>query len=283
MTTAEAETTYSLDREKAIVIYLYLEKKYKGNRSKIKFDKFVTAWNDMFAPNIKSYDQSKKKKLSNIQKSEFKFVKSKFALMTLDEVKEYRNKFKIYDGDSVPKELKQLAMKKDVFVDLTSTPEKHLSGFNIQVKDKRSNQINNLIKIPYILTEEDAKQKLESLPTKSELKAREKRLKDILLDDTVYEDRESRKTALAEKKKAVSRYKEPYATHEFKKFMNRYTLHQCKNQQLTLFCVELCRRVGIENLSNHKPIEYRFCEGSGKRKQTMHRIKGKKRHTNKKK
>lgn len=277
--TTEQGVTYSLDREKAIVIYLYLEKKYKGNRSKIKFDKFVTVWNDMFAPHIKSYDKSQKKKLNNIQKSEFKFVKSKFALMTLDEIMEYRNQFKIYNGTDVPKELKQLAMKKDVFVKLSSTPGKHLSGFDIQVKDKQANKIYSLMKTPYILTEEDAKQNLESLPTKSELKAKEKKLKDILLDDTVYEDKECRKTALANKKKAVNHYKEPYATHEFKKFMNRYTLHQCKNQQLTLFCVELCRRVGIENLSNNKPIEYRFCEGSGKRKQTMRRIK---KHTNKK-
>lgn len=260
------EITYSLDREKAIVVYLYLATKFKNCRKPVTFTKFETTGNEMFIPHIKGYGQPQKKKLNNVQKAEFRFVKSKFASMTLDEIMEYRNQFKIYDGTDVPKELKQLAIKKDVFIKLSSTPAKQLSGFDIQFKDNRSNQIYRLTKTPYILTEEDAKQKLESLPTKSELKAKEKLLRGILEGNDPVD----------KKKKAVSRYKEPYATHEFKKFMNKYTLHQCKNQQLTLFCVELCRRVGIENLSNNKSIEYKFCEGSGKRKQTMRRIKGNK-------
>ena len=79
-----------------------------------------------------------------------------------------------------------------------------------------------------------------------------------------------------QKKAAVNAYKAPYATHEFKKFMNRFTIYTCTDQQLTLFCVNLCKRVGINNLSNELPIEYKFCVGSGKRKQTMKRINNRK-------
>ena len=52
------EITYSLDREKAIVVYLYLATKFKNCRKPVTFTKF-------------------------------RFVKSKFASMTLDEIMEY--------------------------------------------------------------------------------------------------------------------------------------------------------------------------------------------------
>ena len=112
-----------------------------------------------------------------------------------------------------------------------------------------------------------SKKLLESLPTKSEIAKKEKALMDTLRSETL---------KVKQKKAAVNAYKAPYATHEFKKFMNRFTIYTCTNQQLTLFCVNLCKRVGINNLSNELPIEYKFCVGSGKRKQTMKRINNRK-------
>ena len=257
------ETTYSMDREKAIVVYLYLAQKYRGNTSRIQFRKFEKAWNDMFVPSLKRLGQEQQKKLLGKQKAEFRFVCDKFAEMPLDEVKEYRKQFQIYDGTTIPYELKQLAMAKGVFVALASDPDTHLSGFDIQVKDNRDKQIYSLSKTPYALNEREAKQKLESLPTKAELKAREQTLMNLLESDDPVEKKEE----------AVSRYKEPYATHNFKKFMNTYTMRQCKNKQLTLLCVQLCQRVGIKNLSNNKPIEYCYCAGSGKRNIAIERSK----------
>ncbi len=257
------ETTYSMDREKAIVVYLYLAQKYKGNTSKIQFSKFEQAWNDMFVPFLRRLGQEQQKKLLGKQKAEFRFVCDKFAEMPLDEVKEYRKQFQIYDGTTIPYELKQLAIAKGVFVALASDPDTHLSGFDITVKDNRTKQIYSLLQVPYTLTESEARQKLESLPTKAELKAREQTLMNLLESDEPVEKKE----------KAVSRYKEPYATHNFKKFMNTYTIHQCKNKQLTLLCVQLCQRVGIKNLSNNRTIEYCYCEGSGKREKTIRRSK----------
>ncbi len=55
--------------------------------------------------------------------------------------------------------------------------------------------------------------------------------------------------------------------------MNRFCLKQCKDKILLNDCVSLCKRTNILNLQNNKPIEYCFCEGSGKRKQTMNRVK----------
>ena len=135
------ETTYSMDREKAIVVYLYLAQKYKGDTSRIQFRKFEKAWNDMFVPFLRRLGQEQQKKLLGKQKAEFRFVCDKFAEMPLDDVKEYRKQFQIYDGTTIPYELKQLAMAKGVFVALASDPDTHLSGFDVQVKDNRDKQI----------------------------------------------------------------------------------------------------------------------------------------------
>lgn len=81
------------------------------------------------------------------------------------------------------------------------------------------------------------------------------------------------KVSMKNRKKAVCKYKAPYATQNFRVFMNRFTIHGCKDKQLTNDCVTLCNKVHIMNLSNMKPIKYEFCEGSGKREITMKKVK----------
>ena len=188
------------------------------------------------------------------------------SLPSYEEIKAIRDTFMIYPSREVPTEIKQLAQSKGVIVTLAENIDKHLSGFNVLVKESKymTYKIND---IPYGLSENATKKLLKSLPTKIEIAQKEKILMDTLRSETL---------KVKQKKSAVNSYKAPYATHEFKKFMNRFTIYNCTNQQLTLFCVNLCKRVGINNLSNELPIEYKFCVGSGKRKQTMKRINNRK-------
>lgn len=84
---------------------------------------------------------------------------------------------------------------------------------------------------------------------------------------------QDKNASVEEKIRAVQKYKAPFATQRFRVFMNKFTIYECKDKQLTNDCVALCNRCHIMNLSNMKPIEYKFCEGSGKRKATMKKVK----------
>lgn len=255
-----------MDKEKAVVIYLLLAKKYKEHREKINCSVFINTWNEMFECDKRNVSKDNKKKMHEKQIAAFAFVKGELDDKSIEEIKLYRDTFAIYSSREVPYELKKLAQSKKVIITLAENVYKHLSGFNILVKENRymTYKINN---IPYGLSESNVKSMLQSLPTVSELKSKEKILIETIKSDS---------TNIIEKIKAVDKYKAPYATHNFKVFMNRYTIRECKDKQLTNACVNLCNRVGINNLSNEKPIEYKFCAGSGQRKQSMKRAIGNK-------
>lgn len=250
-----------MDKEKAVVIYLMLVKRYKEHRENINCSVFINTWNELFEKNKYNASKEDKNKLHDKQVSAFSFVKAELDDKTIDEIRAYRDTFAIFPSREVPYELKQLAQSKGVIITLAENVYKHLSGFNILVQENRY-MTYKIHKIPYGLSESDARQILQSLPTVSELKDKEKTLIETLNKDSVN---------MVEKRKAVDKYKAPYATHDFKVFMNRYTLRECKDKQLTNACVNLCKRMGINNLSNEKPIEYKFCVGSGQRKKTMKR------------
>lgn len=208
--------TNPLNKEKAIIIYMALVKRYKEHLGNITCSVFLNAWKEIFECDKYNVSKESYKSLHDKQIAAFAYVKGEF-------------------DDVLVKESRYMTYK-----------------------------IND---IPYGLSENATKKLLESLPTKSEIVKKEKALMDTLRSETL---------KVKQKKAAVNSYKAPYATHEFKKFMNRFTIYNCTNQQLTLFCVNLCKRVGINNLSNELPIEYKFCVGSGKRKQTMKRINNRK-------
>ena len=250
----------SITEEKAVIVYMALVKRYKDNRDAIKFGIFSNQWDVLF-----SCDKCGKTRDMKI--NAFKYVKDTFDNESLEEIQKYRDTLSIYDGYDVPNEIKQLAHEKGVIIALAENRNKHLSGFDILIKQGKNQTFRFPNVIPFGLNENAVKNLLLGLPTKKELQEKEKALMDTLRSETL---------KVKQKKAAVNSYKAPYATHEFKKFMNRFTIYNCTNQQLTLFCVNLCKRVGINNLSNELPIEYKFCVGSGKRKQTMKRINNRK-------
>lgn len=258
--------TNPLNKEKAIIIYMALVKRCKEHLGNITCSVFLDAWKEIFECDKYNVSKESYKSLHDKQIAAFAYVKGEFDDKSYEEIKAIRDTFIIYPSREVPTEIKQLAQSKGVIVTLAENIDKHLSGFNVLVKESRymTYKIND---IPYGLSENATKKLLESLPTKSEIVKKEKALMDTLRSETL---------KVKQKKAAVNSYKAPYATHEFKKFMNRFTIYNCTNQQLTLFCVNLCKRVGINNLSNELPIEYKFCVGSGKRKQTMKRINNRK-------
>lgn len=258
--------TNPLNKEKAIIIYMALVKRYKEHRENITCGVFLNAWREMFDCDKYNVTKESYKSIHDKQIAAFAYVKGEFDDKSYEEIKAIRDTFMIYPSREVPTEIKQLAQSKGVIVALAENIDKHLSGFNVLVKESKymTYKIND---IPYGLSENATKKLLKSLPTKSEIAQKEKILMDTLRSETL---------KVKQKKSAVNSYKAPYATHEFKKFMNRFTIYNCTNQQLTLFCVNLCKRVGINNLSNELPIEYKFCVGSGKRKQTMKRINNRK-------
>lgn len=254
--------TTPLDKEKAILVYISLVRRYKEHREKIICSVFMKDWIDMFECDKYNRSKEDKQTIREKQIAAFAFVKDELDSKSYEEIIAFRDTFMICSNREVPVELKQLAQSKGVIVSLAENITKNLSGFDVLLKVNKcmTYRIND---VPFGLSEDEVKRFLESLPTSKELAKQEKELVRILSDDSI---------PVKDKKEAVNKYKAPYATHEFKKFMNRFTTYTCKNQQLTLFCVNLCKRVGINNLSNELPIEYKFCVGSGKRKQTMKRI-----------
>lgn len=258
--------TNPLNKEKAIIIYMALVKRYKEHRENIICGVFLNAWKEMFECDKYNISKESYKSLHDKQIAAFAYVKDEFDDKSYEEIKAIRDTFIIYQSREVPVELKQLAQSKGVIVTLAENIDKHLSGFNVLVRESKymTYKIND---VPYGLSENAVKKLLNSIPTKDEIVKKEKALMDTLRSESL---------KVKQKKATVNSYKAPYATHEFKKFMNRFTIYTCDNQQLTLFCVNLCKRVGINNLSNELPIEYKFCVGSGKRKQTMKRINNRK-------
>lgn len=256
--------TNTLNKEKAIIIYMALVKKYKKHRKKITCSVFLNAWKEMFECNKYNVSKESYRKIHDMQVAAFAYVKGEFDDKSYEEIKSVRDTFMIYPSREVPVELKQLAQSKRVVITLAENIDKHLSGFNVLVRENKymTYKIND---VPYGLSVSGAKKLLKSLPDASELKKKEKAIMDTIKSDSI---------KLTNKRKAVDKYNAPYATHDFKVFMNRYTIYDCKDKQLTNACVNLCRRVGINNLSNEKPIDYKFCVGSGKRKQSMKRAKG---------
>lgn len=256
--------TNPLNKEKAIIIYMALVKRYKEHRENITCGVFLNAWKEMFECDKYNVSKENYKKLHDMQISAFAYAKGEFDEKSYEEIKSVRDTFMIYPSREVPVELKQLAQSKGVIITLAENIDKHLSGFNVLVRENRymTYKIND---VPYGLSKSGAKKLLKSLPDISELKKKEKTMMDTIKSDSI---------KLVNKRKAVNKYNAPYATHDFKVFMNRYTIYDCKDKQLTNACVNLCRRVGINNLSNEKPIDYKFCAGSGKRKQSMKRAKG---------
>lgn len=248
----------ALNNEKAVLVYMALVRQYKDDRASIKYGVFSKKWDEMFESDANI--QGRDTKLSA-----FAIMKSDFDDKSYDEIKAYRDTLILYEGYEVPDKIKKLASEKDVIVSLSNNREEYLSGFDMMVKDGRTYRI---IDVPYGLSEEKVMSKLRKMPTREQLKEKEQHLKNMLLNKN--------SPSNAQKVTVVNRYKEPYATSEFRQFMIDFTIHECNSKQLTLACVNLCHRVGIKRDSdkaNGGYILYKYCEGSGKRKKNLKRIR----------
>lgn len=245
-------------KEKAVIVYMMLAKRHKENRDAITYGIFSNQWDDLFKED--RYREAKDMKIQA-----FKYARSNFDDKSLEDIQAYRDTMRIYVGREVPKEIKELAQEKKVIVSLAENLNKHLSGFDILIKQGKNQTFRLVNTIPFGLSEEGVKKVLTELPTKKEIQEKEQHLMNMLTT--------SGGCSNHQKAVVVGRYKAPYATHEFKVFMNKFTLHECKSKELTNACVLLCNRVGINNLSNEAPILYKFCEGSGQREKNLKRIR----------
>lgn len=247
-----------IDTEKAIILYLALIKKNVDlveDRSKIRYRKFSDEWDTMFG-------YIKEDGVKNMKIQAFKEAHNTLDKLTIEQICEYRNNYKIFKGTEVPKELRKLAMHKGVIVTLAENQYKHLSGFDI-MRIKGKNDTQRLTRVPFGLSEDEAIKFLNDIPSQKEIVEKENKVMKILEDTSLSEK---------EKIKYVCSHNTKIATHRFEVFMNRFCLKQCKQKQLLNECCLMCQRNGILNLSNKKTIEYTFCTGSGKRKQTIKRI-----------
>ena len=257
MTDTKKFTLSEIDAERAVVTYLNLVTQFE-NREEITLKKFSSYWNKLFSKGDCHFSDDTKSKAYNE-------ATNILGDMSVEEIQEYRNSVCIYEGTQVPKDLLELAKTrtKDLKVRLAQNRNKNLSGFDLLIfyNCRDTMRLNT---VPFGLSEKAARNFIESMPIKSVLVENEDKLIRTLQNQSV---------TMKTKKRVVQKYKAPFATQKFRVFMNRFTIHECKNKQLTNDCVALCNRCHIMNLSNMKPIEYKFCEGSGKRKATMNRVK----------
>ena len=257
MTDTKKFTLSEIDAERAVVTYLNLVTKVK-NREGISLKKFSSYWNKLFSKGNCSFSD-------DTILTAYKESKNILGDMSVEEIQEYRNSVCIYEGTQVPKDILELAKTrtKDLKVCLAQNRNKNLSGFDLLIfyNCRDTMRLNT---VPFGLSEKTVRNFIESIPIKSVLVENENKLIRTLQNQSV---------PIKTKRRVVQKYKAPFATHKFRVFMNRFTIHECKDKQLTNDCVALCNRCHIKNLSNMKPIEYKFCEGSGKRKATMNRVK----------
>ena len=238
----------SVTNEKAAVAYLNMVM-YSKSKEDRTYSKFAKYWDKLFwTPESKD--------TRGLRLKAFKKVDSLLADKSIKEVRKYRNTTFIYKGTTVPKDIQKMADAKGLKVCLAKNRDKSLSGFDVLVRYSKHDLVR-LNPIPYGFSEESTRNYVKSLSTPDELQAKEQNLKNMLLDDNV---------CILDKRKAVSTYYEYYATDEFRHFMNQYTMHECKDVNLTRDCVVLCKRAHIMNLKNKKPIQYEMCEGSGIKK-----------------
>lgn len=257
MTDTKKFTLSEIDAERAVVTYLNLVTKFE-DRNEIGFEKFSSYWNNLFS--IKGYKNSIK-----LKRKAFREVREILGNMSIEEIQEYRDSMYIFEGSQVPEDILELAKTrtKDLKVCLAPNRNKNLSGFDVLVRYNYRDTLR-LNHVPFGLSENAVRKLIGSMPIKSVLVTNEKELMKILQD---------KNASVEEKRRAVQKYKAPFATQRFRVFMNKFTIYECKDKQLTNDCVALCNKVHIMNLSNMKSIKYEFCEGSGKRKATMNRVK----------
>ena len=257
MTDTKKFTLSNIDAERAVVTYLNLVTCIE-NRDEIGFDKFSSNWNDLFL--IKGHKISTK-----LKRKAFREVRDILGNKSIEEIQAYRDDMYIFKGTKVPEDILELAKKKNANLNicLAANRDKNLSGFDVFIRYSYRDTLR-LNRIPFELNESSVKKLIKSIPIKSVLVANEKELMKLLQDNGA---------SIEEKRRAVQKYKAPFATQKFRVFMNRFTIYECKEKLLVNDCVVLCNRVHIMNLSNMKPIKYEFCEGSGKRKETMKKVK----------
>lgn len=161
-------TLNPLDKEKAIVIYISLVRRYKEHRENITCGVFLKDWIDMFECDKYNRSKEDKQTIREKQIAAFAFAKDELDSKSYEEIIAFRDTFMIYPSREVPVELKQLAQSKGVIVSLAENITKNLSGFDVLLKENKcmTYRIND---VPFGLSEDEVKRFLESLPTSKEL------------------------------------------------------------------------------------------------------------------
>ena len=217
MTDTKQFTLSKIDAERAVVTYLNLAAKFE-NREEITLKRFSSCWNKLFSKGDCRFSDDMKLKAYNE-------AKNILGELSIAEIQEYRNSVCIFEGTQVPKDILELAKTrtKDLKVRLAQNRDKNLSGFDVLIKYNYRDTLR-LNAVPFGLNENAVKKLIESIPIKSVLVANEKELMKLLQNDDI---------SIEDKRRAVQKYKAPFATQNFRVFMNRFTIHGCKDKQLT--------------------------------------------------
>lgn len=98
--------TNPLNKEKAIIIYMALAKRYKEHRENITCGVFLNAWKEMFDCDKYNVSKESYKSLHDKQIAAFAYVKDEFDDKSYEEIKAIRDTFLIYPSREVPTEIR---------------------------------------------------------------------------------------------------------------------------------------------------------------------------------
>ena len=219
----------------------YLEAaKIPSKETPVNYSEFSKAYDDLF---LKKYPPKlTKKEYKEFKLNRFNKIDALLHGKSLEELQKYRNNVMLFSSREVPVDLKREAMEKGFYVSLEQDLDTCLSGFNLVISKGRL----PLTSVPYGLSEKEVRELIAKTPSEKEKKVLEKRLLDLLYDESAPK---SQKIA------ALNKYNIKYPTHDFQVKMNRYIFKYCNDRKLLMEAVSLHTRLGIKDLQNNKPIK----------------------------
>lgn len=240
-----------IKKEKETVVYYQTLKENKAlNKGKVTLEDYVKKYEELFpmkSKNPYSNTEIDIKKIENARKESYITVQKFFQEKTIEDVLAYRNTLMIVENRTIPEDLSEMAKSKNLFLKLQNV-EYGLSGYSVFYK---KHCITNR---PYQLDELEVREIVEKFPTSKEaLVKQENDLLDLLHDESV--ERQLKLFALND-------FQMIYTTHDFQKRINHYLFKYCTDKSLALAAIELCARAGIVNMSNNRPIMFRYCKAS---------------------
>ena len=225
--------------EKCAMAYLEAAKR-KRKETPVNYSEFSRAYDDLF---LKKYPPQLQQDRKHKEFKLYRFDKIDALLQgkSLEEIQKYRNNVALFPSREVPEDIKRAAMKKGFYVTLEQNLDTCLSGFNLVISKGRLPLTN----VPYGLNEKEVRELIEKTPSNKEKKVLEKRLLDLLHDESAPK---------RQKMIALNKYNVKHPTHDFQVRMNRYIFKYCTDRDLLKEAVSLHSRLGIKDLQNNKEI-----------------------------